>query len=140
MGKKILIEIFTILNIYKWVNYLKFDRNSHRLLRRANRSIGLDKCPLHNFFTSQEEIQFIDNEKSTSIILGLNRKVIHWIENLRIYKGSNSSEVQKASKILTEIFIVLNRWVNYLKFNRNSHYLLGGSTDRSSWADGVYFT
>ena len=66
-------------------------------------------------------------------------RLLDWVESLPTHKGSDSSESPNGwgEKILIESSTVLNSEKDFSKFDqidRESHHLLGGPTDRPSWA------
>lgn len=66
-------------------------------------------------------------------------RLLDWVESLPTHKGSDSSESPNGGgeNILIESSTVLNSEKEFSKFDqidRESHHLLGGPTDRPSWA------
>ena len=64
-------------------------------------------------------------------------RLLDHVESLPTHKGSDSSESPNGGgeNILIESSTVLNSEKEFSKFDqRESHHLLGGPTDRSSWA------
>lgn len=67
-------------------------------------------------------------------------RLLDWVESLPRHKGSDLSESPNGGRenILIESSTVLNSEKDFSKFDqidRESHHLLGGLTDRPSWAE-----
>jgi hypothetical protein len=80
-----------------------------------------------------------DDEPMRKLYLLLAPGLFYFFESLPTYKGSDSSESKNGGgeNILIESSTVLNSEKEFSKFDkidRESHHLLGGPTDRSSWA------